>query len=191
MQDLVRPCSSNPRDYALVAQERMEAPRLARADLCERVGAQTQSLGPEVFQLRLRLFGSEQPDAGTLLRAGLGEDELGAALELEPKCRGLRSLLAGAQILQPARRHQVDEQHELAVLGRKEEPLRAPARAGEAPSFERSQRRVECLQRRHMRGPRLDDRKRADRLVELAPPRFHLRQLRQLPSLRFPWTRSG
>src|SRR5207248_11448929 len=31
--------------------------------------------------------------AGTLLRAGLGEDELGAALELEPKCRGLRSLL--------------------------------------------------------------------------------------------------
>src|SRR5207248_8533896 len=86
-------CSSNPRDHALVAQERMEAPRLARADLCERVGAQTQSFGPEVFQLRLRLFGSEQPDAGTLLRAGLGEDELGAALELEPKCRDLRSLL--------------------------------------------------------------------------------------------------
>ena len=89
----------------------------------------------------------------------------------------------GAQVAEPARGHQVDEQHELAVLGREQEPLRPPPRAREPPALERRERRVERLQRRDVRRPGLHDRERAHRLVELATPGLHLRELGHLTSV--------
>ena len=61
----------------------------------------------------------------------LGDEELAiaAALEAEPKGGRLRALLTGQQVADPAGRHQVHEQHELAVIRREQEPLGAPLRA--------------------------------------------------------------
>src|SRR5438034_753476 len=127
------------------------------------------------------------------LRAGeKGPKTPAFALELQRERRRLRPLLAGAQVLQPSGRHQVHQQHELAVVRREEQPLRAPARAREAAALQHGERRVERLQRRDVRRPGLRDRERAHRLVELAPPRLHLRQLWQRTSLPPPWpTRSA
>ena len=49
-----------------------------------------------------------------------------AALEGEAERRRLRPLLAGAEAAEASGGHQVDEQDELAVVGREEEPLAAP-----------------------------------------------------------------
>jgi len=68
----------------------------------------------------------------------------------------------------------VDEQDELAVLGREEQPLGPPLGARQRPPVERGKRRVECLQRRHVRRARVLDGKRAHRVVEGAPKRFYL-----------------
>ena len=54
------------------------------------------------------------------------------------------------------------------------------ARPREAPALERRQRRVERLQRRDVRRAGFLDRERRDGLVELAPPRLHLGQLRHV-----------
>jgi hypothetical protein len=72
----------------------------------------------------------------------------------------------------------VDEQHELGVVGREEEALAAPFGATEAAALERIERRVEGLQRRDVRRSGVRDRERRHGLVELTPPRLHLRQLR-------------
>src|SRR5205823_12129188 len=103
---------------------------------------------------------------GALLRPTLGQHELAAALEAEPERGRLRALLPGAEVPQPPRRHQVDQQHELAVIRREEEPLRAALGPGQPPSLERGERRVVRLQCRHVRRPGLRHRKRAYRLVE-------------------------
>ena len=65
-----------PAMRALVAEQRMQAPRLAAQDLAEPLGAEAERLRPEVRQLRLGRLGRQQPDARALLRAGLGEHEL-------------------------------------------------------------------------------------------------------------------
>ena len=87
------------------------------------------------------------------------------------------ALLAGPEELEPARRHQVDEEHELAVVGREEKALAASLGAAEATPLERVERRVEGLQRRDVRRARLRNRERRHGVVQLAPPRLHLRQL--------------
>ena len=79
-----------------------------------------------------------------------------------------------AEVAQPPRAHQVDEQDELAVLGREAEPLAAPLGPGEAPAFERAQRRVDRLQRRDVSRAGLLDREGADRVVQAAAPRLDL-----------------
>ena len=79
----------------------------------------------------------------------------------------------------------MDEQHELAVLGGEEEPLRAALGAGKTPTIERRERRVEGLQRRDVRRPGLLDREGADRIVQRSAPGFDLRQFWQLRSV--PW----
>ena len=146
-------------------------------DLAEPLGVEAERLGAEMLELGLRRLGRQQPDAGALLPRVLGEDELRAALETRARTRASSGLLAGLQELEPARGHQVDEQHELAVVGGEEQPLAAPLGAAEAPALERVERRVERLQRRDVRRPGLRDREGRDGVVELAPPRLHLREL--------------
>ena len=72
----------------------------------------------------------------------------------------------------------MDEQDELAVGGREEEALAAALHAAELPALEGLQRRVERLQRRDVRRAGLRDREGRDRVIELASPRLHLRELR-------------
>ena len=71
----------------------------------------------------------------------------------------------------------MDEQNELAVLGREEQPLAPPLGACQPTALERRQRRVERLQRGDVRGAGFLDRERPHRVVQAAPPRLHLRQL--------------
>ena len=104
----------------------MQPARVARENLRQARSAQPERLRPEVRQLRLRRLGCEQPDSGALLRAGLRQDQRAAALEPQPERRRLRPVLAGAQVAQAARAHQVHHEHELAVVGREEQALRAP-----------------------------------------------------------------
>jgi hypothetical protein len=88
-----------------------------------------------------------------------------------------RAFLPGARILEPARGHEVDEEDELAVVGREQEALAAPLGAAEATALERVERRVERLQRGDVRRPCSRDGEGRHRVVKLAPPRLHLRQL--------------
>ncbi len=78
----------------------------------------------------------------------------------------------------------MDEQDELLVLGREEQPLAAALGAREPPALERGEGRVERLQRRDVGGPGLLDRKRAHGIVEGAPQGLHLGQLRHVLLLR-------
>ena len=91
----------------------------------EPLRADPERLRAEMGELLVGLLRGEQPDAGALLRACLGEHELAAALEAEPERGRLRALLAGAQVAQAAGGHQVHHQHELAVVGLEQEPLAA------------------------------------------------------------------
>ena len=69
----------------------------------------------------------------------------------------------------------MDEQDELAVGGREEQPLALAFHAAELPALEGVERRVEGLQRGDVRRAGLRDRERRDRVIELASPRLHLR----------------
>src|SRR6266571_8804381 len=183
MQDLVRPRPADPGDQPLVAEERVQASRLAVDDLAEPLGPEAERLRSEVRELGLRRLGREEPDAGALLLSALREDELSAAGELEPERRRLRRLPAGRDVAEPARGHQVDEEDELAVLGREEETFAAAFRPAEATPLERRERRIEGLQRCDVPGAGLRDRERRDGIVQLAPPRLHLGKLRHRASL--------
>jgi hypothetical protein len=182
MEDLVRPRAADPCDHPLVAEQRVEAPRFAGEDLAQLGRVELVRLRPEMPELELDGLGSEQPDTRALLLARLGEDQLGAALEGEPERGRLGSLLACEEVPEPPRGHQVHQQDELAVLGRKQHPLCAALGARESPPLERSQRRIERLQRRDVRGAGLRDREGRDRRVEFAPPRLHFRQFGHLES---------
>ncbi len=175
VEDLVRPRAADAGDRALVAQQRVQAPPFAAEDRRQLGGVDAGRLRAEVRELAFGRVRREKPHAGALPPRVLGEDELRAAGELEGERRDLRPLVAGAQRLQPARRHQVDEEHELAVVGGEEEALAAPLDAAEAPAFERGERRVERLQRRDVRRAGLRDREGRHRVTELAPPGLHLR----------------
>ena len=153
----------------------MEASGLASQDLAELDGVEAEGLRAEVRELLRDCLGGEEPDARALLLRVLGQDELRAALELEAERRRLRARFAGAQRLQPAGGHQVHDQHELAVLGREEQPLATALGPPEAPALELLERRVEGLQRRDVRRPGLRDRERGHRVIQPAPPRLHLR----------------
>src|SRR6476620_2662385 len=142
-------------------------------DLAEPLRPEPERLRSEVRELGLRRLGREQPDASTLLPCVLREDELRAALELDRERRRLRAFLTGPEELQTARGHQVDEEDELAVVGREQKALAAPFGAAEAPALEQVERRVERLQRGDVRRPRTRDGERRHRVVQLAPPRLH------------------
>ena len=146
--------------------------------------------GPRCASSSVTCIGPQQPDAGALLRAGLGQLQLAAVDEPQAERRRLRALRAARDVLEPARAHQVHHHDELAVVGRQQEALRAALDAAEALAVERRERRVEGLERRDVRRTGFLDRRSLDEWVELAPPGFDLGQLRQLGSPRA-WTRSG
>src|SRR5213595_1088540 len=131
MKDLVRPGSADARDQPLVAQQRVQPPRLAVDDLAEPLRPEPERLRAEMRELCFRRLRRQQPDARALLPGVLAEHEPRAALELEGERRRLGALLAGPEELEPTRGHQVDEEHELAVVGREEEALSAPLGAAE------------------------------------------------------------
>src|SRR5215213_6877745 len=79
VEDLVRPRAAYPGQRALVPQERVQAPAVAREDLAQPLGADARRLWAEVRHLRVRSLPRQQPDSRPLLRAGLGQHELGAA----------------------------------------------------------------------------------------------------------------
>ena len=87
VEDLVRPGAADAGDRALVAEERVQAARLAAEDLAERLRVEAERLGAEVVELRGGALRREEPDAGALLLRVLGQDELRAAGELERECR--------------------------------------------------------------------------------------------------------
>jgi hypothetical protein len=140
-----------------------------------------------VLQLGLDLLRTEDAHLRALLRAALGEDQLAAVLQPQPEGRCLRPLRAGLEETDAAGAHQMDVEDELTVVGGEEEVLAAAARAREAPALERRERRVERLQRRHVRRPCLGDRRARERLVEHPPCRLYLRKLGNSSSS---WTRS-
>src|SRR3954468_216201 len=158
MQDLVRPRAADAGDQALVAQECMQPARVALQDLLQLRRVELVCLRAEMLELGRGLLGRVEPDTRLLAARVLGEDELGAADELERERRLLRRALAGGQELQPTGRHQVDEQDELAVLRGKEEALAASFDSPELSSDEVVERRVERLQRRDVRRTGLRDR---------------------------------
>jgi len=69
------------------------------------------------------------------------------------------------------------QEHEIAVVGGKEEALAAPLGASEATSLDRVQRRFERLQRGDVGRAGSRDREHRHRVVQLAPPCLHLRKL--------------
>ena len=159
----------------MVAKQGVQTAGLTAQDLAELDGVEAQGLRAEIRELFRGRLGTEEPDPCALLPRILGQDELRSALELEAERRGLRTGVARAQRLEPPGRHQVNHQDELAVLGREEQALAAALGSPEAAALEGLERRVERLQGRDMRRPRLRDRERRDRVIQPAPPRFHLR----------------
>src|SRR4029077_140843 len=67
MEDLVRPRAADPRDHALVAEQRVQAPGLPREDLAQLSRVDLVRLRPEVAELELDGVGGEEPDSGALL----------------------------------------------------------------------------------------------------------------------------
>jgi hypothetical protein len=130
VQDLVRPGPADSGERPLVAEQWVQPTGVGGADLSQPGCAEAERLRAEVCQLELGFLGIHQPDAGALLGARLGQDELGPTFEAQTKRRCLRAFLAGAQVAEAAGGHQVDEKDEFAILGREQEALCATPRPG-------------------------------------------------------------
>src|SRR5919109_1785930 len=156
----------------------MEPARVSGEDLAEALGAEPERLWAEVLELALRRARLEQPDPSSLSRSSLRQHQLGPAFEHEPEGRRFRTLFRSEQPAEPPRGHQVYEQHQLLVLGRKQEALTPTLDAPKAASLESTQRGVVRLQRGDVSGPGLGDGGYLDRLVQGAPQRLHLWKLR-------------
>src|SRR5215211_1074466 len=174
VEDLVRPRAPDPGEQALVAQKRVQAARVAGEDRAQPLRPEPERIGPQVLDLRLGSLRRQEPRPGPFLRPALGHHESPAALEFHLERRRLRPLLARREVLDPPRAHHVEQQDELPVVGREEQPLPAPHRAREPPSLEHAQGRVEGLQRRDVRRPCANDRERRNWVVERPPERLNL-----------------
>src|ERR687895_1230013 len=124
----------------------MQPARIAGEDPGETVRSDSEGPRTEVSQLGFRLLRPEQPHACSLLRARLREDQPRSALEFESERGRLRPLLPCAQKPKPPCCHQVHEQDESSVIGRKEQALAAAFNPREAAPFEVAKRRVEGLE---------------------------------------------
>ena len=180
------------RERALVAEERMELAALAGQDRGERLRVDLERVRPEVSEVFVQLSRADDPDARALLLACLGEDELAAVHETQLEHRSRGAFLPGRDVAKAPGAHQVDAQHELAVLGREHEVL-PPALGGrEPPALEGIGPRIERLERRNVAGPRRLDGRTRHVGLELAHPGLDLGQLRHGPSvLRAPPPAAG
>ena len=163
----------------------------------------TQGLGAQVGELGLDRLGVVEPHAGPFLRASLGEDESAAVRQEQLEGGLLRLLAVCLEECEPPGGHEVDVQHELAVLGREEEVLATAACSCELSAVESGERGLEGLQGGNVRRSGLLHRRRAHARVEHPPVRLHLGQLRHAglqaearrrrgnASLWKPWARSG
>ena len=152
----------------------------SRLDSVAQISAQplrtdAECLRSEMAKLFFELLGVEQPDTGTLLRAGLGEHE--------PRASSKTSWNAGVfgpvspalrYFKRPAVIRCTSSTSSPSAVGKKSRFARRSA-PGELPALEARKRRIERLQGRDVRRPRLDDRERGDRIVERPPPGLHLR----------------
>ena len=179
MQDLVCPGAPDSRQHALVAQEAVQAPPLSLADAGQRGRLKPERVRPEMGKLLLGQLRCEQPDAGPLALAGLGQDQPGSTGEAELEGLRRRAALAGREQAQTPGAHQVHHQHQLSVVGGKEQALTASPGTGQAAALERLKRRLGRFQRRQMGRAGMLDRRGGDQLVERAAKRFDLRQLGQ------------
>ena len=129
--------------------------------------------GPRCASSASACSGRQQPDAGALLRAGLGQHELGAVRRSAAGTRATSAPSRPAAGSAGARGHQVDEQDELAVLGREEQALGAPlgARRAAGPRAPRAAGRTSSASRcARGRRARSGTRARARRARGARPP---------------------
>ena len=155
VEDLVRPRAADAGDQPLVAQQRVQSPRVRgedRARATRRRARRPRGRGARAPP-RARPGRSSQTPARRFAPASVSTSS-------PPSSKRSRNIgvfgpfSPGVEVAQPAGAHQVHHQHELAVVGREEEPLRPPPRALEAFALERRERRVERLQRRDVRRAR-------------------------------------
>ena len=179
VEDLVRPRAADAGDRALVAEQRVQPARLAAQDLAELVGVEAERLRAEVrraprracsgvrSQTPARFFfafsvrTSFEPPANSSANAGV-----------------FGAVLAGAAATSAGRR---------SSGGRAGRARRR--RSGRGAACRGARRRGSCrpssaasggsnvFSVAMCAGPGLRDRERRDRVVQLAPPRLHLRQL--------------
>ena len=151
-EQLVHPGPPDPGDRALVAQQRVEV-----AGLVEQTGELVQRrrrVGVRA-ERRDRVVGPsasarQQLRPGPLLGAELAQAQLAPALEPDQQPRGpVAQRRPVVPELEPSRRHQVDQDDQLARVDH--EHLAGPAHAGDRPARERVERRVERLHRDHAR----------------------------------------
>ena len=183
VQDLVRPRAADAGDRPLVAQQRVEAVRLALRRIAASVGrVEPERLGAEVGELRRGGLRREQPDAGALLPCVLGEDELRAAGELEPERGRLRAACRRRGASSAGRRSSGGR----AGRARRRRwgrgaACRAARRRGSAvPRARRAAGRTSSASRCARGRPSRRERGRHG-VVQCAPPRLHLGQLRHPP----------
>ena len=177
-----------PAIVALVAQQRVEVAGLVeqRRELLERrrrVGVRARASPPP----RPRdLVGGQQLRPGALLGAELAQAQLAAVVEPDQQPRGaVAQRRALVEQLQPAGRHQVDEQRQVAGLD--DEHLADAPHAVQLAAGERVERRVERLQRDHARRQRGLDARARDAGRQAARGDLDFGQLGHAP--RVGWTR--
>ena len=175
-EDLVDPRPTDPRDDALVAQERVQ--RAWRVEQRAQVGGRVgPRLRPERRDDGLRAdgIGREQLDPRRLARAELPQSQLAPAFDPHEQPRGpVAQARALVVELHPPGAHEVREQHELPadIDG---EVLADPPDAFDRAALKRRQRRVEGLQRVDARRGRRLDRRAGKRLGKPPCRDLHLR----------------
>ena len=134
VEDLVRPRAADARDQPLVAEQRVQPPRVGGEDprrATPRRAGRPRGRGARAPASSASGRSSQTP-ARRLAPASVSTSS-------PPSSKRSRNIgvfgpfAPGREVLQPAGAHQVHHQHELAVVGREEEPLRPPARALRSP----------------------------------------------------------
>ena len=158
VQDLVGPGPSDAGQDPLVPEHRVQGPGVVEEVLQRRwvrPGLRTEL---RHVRLGLQVGGTEELRPGGLPGPELPEPQLAAVGQ--PDREAQRPVLERARLvveLQPARRHQVHEQQEIAVEA-DDQQLGPPAHAGERVTPQLAERRVEGLEGAHTLGERrLDD----------------------------------
>ena len=151
MEYLVRMRTADAGDRALIAEQRVELPAVAREDLAQPFEVDVERVGPEVRKVGVELLGVvSQTPARFFLPASVRMSSSPPTNQAGTSASSGPSRLPEGRRRRPAL-HQVDAQHELVVLGGEEQVLAASASAREPAAFEDVEWRVEGLERRDAR----------------------------------------